>query len=75
MSHATELAWSRPIKRFWGHICTFDSLGALHFYMRSGFVPYSSQVEVMSDPRLLGLLPMTVAAHALVIVPATHQDV
>lgn len=73
MSHATDLAWSRPIKRFWVHTCTFDSPGALRFYIRSGFVPYSYQVEVMSDPRLLGLLPMDVASHVPVIVPEGHQ--
>jgi len=69
MSHAAELAWSRPIKRFWVHTCTFDSPGALRFYIRSGFVPYSYQVEVQRDPRLLGLLPMDVASHVPVIVP------
>ncbi len=69
MSHASELAWSRPIKRFWVHTCTFDSPGALRFYIRSGFVPYSCQVEVQRDPRLLGLLPMDVASHVPVIIP------
>lgn len=74
MSHAAELAWSRPIKRFWVHTCTFDSPGALRFYIRSGFVPYSYQVEVMSDPRLLGILPRDVASHVPLIVPASQQD-
>ena len=69
MSHASELAWSRPIKRFWVHTCTFDSPGALRFYIRSGFVPYSYQVEVQRDPRLLGVLAMDVASHVPVIVP------
>lgn len=70
MSHAIELAWSRPIKRFWVHTCTFDSPGALRFYIRSGFTPYAYQVEVQSDPRLLGLLPMDVGSHVPVIIPA-----
>ena len=70
MSSAIELAWSRSIKRFWVHTCTFDSPGALRFYIRSGFVPYSYQVEVQRDPRLLGLLPMDVASHVPVITPA-----
>lgn len=69
MSHASELAWSRSIKRFWVHTCTFDSPAALGFYIRSGFVPYSFQVEVQRDPRLLGILPMDVASHVPVIVP------
>ena len=73
MSHASELAWSRPIKRFWVHTCTFDSPGALRFYIRSGFVPYSCQVEVQRDPRLLGLLSMDVASHVPVIVPVEQQ--
>lgn len=73
ISHATALAWSRPINRFWVHTCTFDSPGALRFYIRSGFTPYSYQVEVQSDPRLLGLLPMDVASHVPVIIPVGHQ--
>lgn len=70
MSYACELAWSRPIQRFWVHTCTFDSPGALRFYIRSGFVPYSYQVEVQRDPRLLGILAMDVASHVPVIIPA-----
>ncbi|WP_300003856.1 N-acetyltransferase [uncultured Cedecea sp.] len=73
MSRASELAWSRPIKRFWVHTCTFDSPGALRFYIRSGFVPYSYQVEVQRDPRLLGILPMDVASHVPVIMPVEQQ--
>jgi len=73
MSHASELAWSRQIKRFWVHTCTFDSPAALRFYMRSGFVPYSYQVEVQRDPRLLGILPMDVGSHVPVIIPGEQQ--
>lgn len=69
MSYACELAWARPIKRFWVHTCTFDSPRALGFYIRSGFVPYSYQVEVQQDPRVLGILPMDAASHVPVIIP------
>ena len=70
MSEAIEQAWSRPIKRFWVHTCTFDSPGALGFYRTSGFTPYAFQVEVQADPRLTGILPMDVAPHVPVITSA-----
>jgi GNAT superfamily N-acetyltransferase len=57
MNRAVELAWSRPIGRFWVHTCTLDHPGALAFYRRSGFTPVGTQVEIMADPRLAGLLP------------------
>lgn len=60
---AIELAWSKPIKRFWVHTCTFDHPAALKFYIRSGFKPYALQVEVSPDPRLSGHLPKTSAPH------------
>ncbi|MFD1259078.1 GNAT family N-acetyltransferase [Entomomonas asaccharolytica] len=61
MSRALELAWSRPINRFWVHTCTLDHPNALSFYQRSGFIPISRQIEVMADPRLTGVLPKTAA--------------
>ncbi|MGE0717611.1 MAG: GNAT family N-acetyltransferase [Alphaproteobacteria bacterium] len=67
MNRAIELAWSRPIGRFWVHTCTLDHPGALAFYMRSGFVPFHRQVEIADDPRLLGQVPLTAAAHVPVI--------
>jgi len=70
MSEAIERAWAKPIKRFWVHTCTFDSPGALRFYMRSGFTPYAYQVEVQADPRLMGILPMNAAPHVPVLTPA-----
>ncbi|SFJ63108.1 GNAT family N-acetyltransferase [Methylobacterium brachiatum] len=60
---AIEKAWSRPIRRFWVHTCTFDHPGALGLYRRSGFTPCAVQVEVAADPRLTGLLPRTSAPH------------
>ncbi len=67
MGHAIEAAWSRPIKRFWVHTCTGDHPAALPFYMRSGFVPFERRIEVADDPRLTGLLPMTVATHVPIV--------
>ena len=56
MNRAIEAAWSRPIRRFWLHTCTFDHPAALEFYMRSGFVPFRRQIEIADDPRLDGTL-------------------
>ena len=70
MNRAIEMAWSRPIKRFWVHTCTLDAPGAPAFYMRSGFVPFRRQVEIADDPRLAGLAPLDSAPHVPVIRPA-----
>ncbi len=56
MAEAQNLAWARPIDRFWVHTCTLDHPGALGFYCYSGFVPYEQQVELIEDPRLNGTL-------------------
>lgn len=61
MNRAIERAWSEPIGRFWVHTCTLDHPSAVPFYMRSGFVPYKREVEINEDPRVLGLLPKTMA--------------
>lgn len=67
MNHAIEIAWSRPIRRFWVHTCTLDHPSALDFYRRSGFTPFRAQVEVVDDPRLTGLLPRDTAPHVPLI--------
>jgi GNAT superfamily N-acetyltransferase len=67
MNRAIERAWSRPIRRFWVHTCTFDHQGALAFYVRSGFRPFRRQIEFTDDPRLSGLLPRTAAPHVPII--------
>lgn len=56
MSAAIDMAWARPISRFWVHTCTFDHPRALGFYRQSGFVPYAMMVELHDDPRLGGHL-------------------
>jgi GNAT superfamily N-acetyltransferase len=63
MNHAIETAWARPITRFWVHTCTLDHPGALEFYIRSGFRPFSRHIEIEDDPRYKGLLPKTAAPH------------
>lgn len=55
MNRALEMAWGRPISRFWVHTCTMDHPNALAFYMRSGFVPFRRQIEIVADPRLQGI--------------------
>ncbi len=51
MNHAKETAWSKGIRRFWVHTCTLDGPNALSFYIRSGFHPFKTQVEVADAPR------------------------
>lgn len=63
MNRALELAWARPISRFWVHTCTLDHQSAPQFYQRSGFVPFRRSVEVVDDPRLAGHLPREAAPH------------
>ncbi len=67
MERAIELAWERPIQRFWVHTCSFDHPAALGFYRRSGFRPYAIMVEVHGDPRLTGHLPRDAAPHVPLI--------
>jgi GNAT superfamily N-acetyltransferase len=67
MNRAIEIAWAKPIRRFWVHTCTFDHPSALGFYIRSGFTPFRRQIEIADDPRLDGTLPRESAAHVPII--------
>ena len=67
MNRAIERAWSRPIRRFWVHTCTFDHQDALAFYVRSGFRPFRLEIEYADDPRVTGLLPSSAAPHVPLI--------
>lgn len=67
MSRALELAWSKPIRRFWVHTCTFDHPSALAFYQRAGFTPFRRQIEISDDPRTDGTSPRSVARHIPII--------
>ena len=73
MSRAVELAWEKPIGRFWVHTCTHDHPGALGFYMRSGFTPYHRQIEVIDDPRVTGDFPSEAATHIPIIASAEQE--
>jgi GNAT superfamily N-acetyltransferase len=61
MNRALEIAWSRPIQRFWLHTCTLDHPRAVPFYLRSGFRPFKREIEIFNDPRTLGKLPREAA--------------
>jgi GNAT superfamily N-acetyltransferase len=67
MNRALELAWSRPVSRFWVHTCTLDHPAAVAFYQRSGFRPFRRQVEIEDDPRLDGSAPRSAAKHVPII--------
>ncbi|MHA1164259.1 MAG: GNAT family N-acetyltransferase [Alphaproteobacteria bacterium] len=56
MARAIEIAWSRPINRFWLHTCTLDHPKALQFYLRAGFTAFKREIEIADDPRLTGAL-------------------
>ena len=43
--------------------CTYDHPGALAFYRRHGFAITHSEVEIVDDPRLVGLIPRDAAPH------------
>lgn len=69
MDEALAMAWARPISRFWVHTCSFDHPSAVGFYIRSGFRPYATMVELMTDPRLEGRLPPDAAPQIPLIQP------
>ena len=62
MRQAVDLAWQKPIKRFWVHTCTLDAPGTLQFYVKSGFTPIRRQIEIADDPRVTGKIPRSAAA-------------
>ncbi len=67
MNLALDMAWSRPIRRFWVHSCTFDHPGAIAFYQRTGFIVEKQALEIVDDPRLNGRLPREAAPHVPII--------
>ncbi|MEH6728283.1 MAG: GNAT family N-acetyltransferase [Hyphomicrobiales bacterium] len=64
-------AWTAETRKLWLHTCTFDHPAALKFYQACGFRPTGFAVEIMDDPRLLGLLPKTAGAHIPLLTPDT----
>ncbi len=67
MNRALARAWARRPRRVHVHTCTHDRQGALTFYVKAGFRPYASALEIVDDPRLAGLLPRGAAPHVPVI--------
>ena len=67
MNRAIARAWSRPIRRFWVHTCTFDHPSAVAFYQRSGFAPFRRQIEIADDPRLAGTHPRSAGRHVPIV--------
>lgn len=67
MAQALSRAWARPISKLSLHTCTLDSPVALPFYLRSGFKPVRREVEVISDPRLSGVIRRGAAPHIPII--------
>jgi GNAT superfamily N-acetyltransferase len=61
MQRALDEVWPHRPARFWVHTCTLDHPKALGFYIKAGFVPYKRAVEVMPDPRLSGIHPLSAA--------------
>lgn len=61
-------AWAHDgVARVWLHTCSFDHPGALHFYRRSGFVPFRREIEILPDPRLTGDLPREAGPHIPIV--------
>lgn len=63
MGHALALAWTSTVRRVWVHTCTLDHPSALGFYRAQGFVPFARDIEVFTDPRVIGVLPRDAAPH------------
>ncbi|RMF84303.1 MAG: GNAT family N-acetyltransferase [Nitrospinota bacterium] len=53
---AIDKAWSYNPRRLWLHTCNLDHPRALSVYQRAGFVPYKEEIEIVDDPRALGLM-------------------
>ena len=63
LAHAIAAAWRHRPRRMILNTCTYDHPGALDFYRRHGFAVTHSEVEIVDDPRLTGLLPLDAASH------------
>ncbi|MFN0169811.1 MAG: GNAT family N-acetyltransferase [Bryobacteraceae bacterium] len=67
MAKALEVAWSYRPRRLFLHTCTLDHPRAVEFYRKAGFVAYGREVEIHDDPRVLGVLPRTVAPYVPIV--------
>ena len=60
---AQSRAFANEIKRFHVHTCTLDAPLALPFYQKAGFEAHKVDVEIFTDPRLMGTYPRSTASH------------
>lgn len=63
MRWALDMAFGYGAPRVWLHTCTLDHPKAVDFYKRAGFRAYKTEVEIIDDPRLTGLVPRDSARH------------
>ena len=70
LAHALAAVGRHRPRRMILNTCTLDHPGALAFYQRHGFAITHSEVDIVDDPRLVGLLPMDAAPHMPLAAPA-----
>ena len=73
LDHALAAAGRHRPRRMILNTCTLDHPGALAFYRRHGFAVTHSEVDIVDDPRLVGLLPRDAAPHIPLARPAEGQ--
>lgn len=70
MDQAQRIAWAKPeTRRLWLHTCTADDPAALGFYQKMSFAPYGRGLEIVTDPRLLGLHTREAGPPSLPFIP------
>ena len=69
-AHALAAVGRHRPRRMILNTCTLDHPGALAFYQRHGFAITHSEVDIVDDPRLVGLLPHDAAPHIPLARPA-----
>ena len=67
LDYAISTAWSYRPQRVTLQTCTLDHPRALSFYLSRGFTAYRRAVEISTDPRLMGTLPIDTAPHCPIV--------
>ena len=70
LAHALAAAGRHRPRRMILNTCTLDHPAALAFYQKYGFAITHSEVDIVDDPRLVGLLPRDAAPHIPLACPA-----
>ncbi len=70
LAHGIAAAWRHAPRRMTLHTCSFDHPGARAFYEKHGFAVTHSEVFIVDDPRLTGLLPRDAGPHVPLAEPA-----